>query len=457
MPSNTPTIPNRTVFIGDNLDVMRGLASDSVDLIYLDPPFNSNRNYGAPIGSAAAGANFKDIWTLNDVDLAWHGQIADQSPGLYDVIRCSQTTHGDGMMSYLIMMGVRLLEMNRLLKSSGSIYLHCDPTASHYLKLVMDSVFGKDKYKAEIVWRRSKSHNDSKNYGRITDTILFYSGANRINTDAIRTPLDPEYIKRTYRYSDAKGVFRLGDLKAPGGRGYEYVYHGHLGIWRYPEYRMAELEEQSLIHIKPGRVPCYKRYLHENKGKAVPNLWNDIGNINARAKEGVGYPTQKPLALLERIIKASSNYGDVVLDPFAGCATACVAAQRLGRKWIGIDLSPKAGDMIHHRLYKDLQLESTLAEVRTDLPTRTDLPSDPRPMDAIKEELFGKQRGFCNGCQRDFLYRNFEVDHIIPRAKAGSDHPSNLQLLCGACNKMKHTGTQAELIAKLKSAKLIAS
>ena len=405
MPSNTPTIPDRTVFIGDNLDVMRGLPTDSVDLIYLDPPFNSNRNYEAPIGSKAAGAAFKDTWSLSDVDLAWHGQIADENPGLYEVIRCSQITHGDGMMSYLVMMGVRLLEMKRLLKPSGSIYLHCDPTASHYLKLVMDSVFGKKNFRNEIIWRIgwvSGFKTQKRGWIRNHDTILYYAS--------------PEAAKK----------FNKEYLPYPDG----YVR-------------------------RDGKRPT-------GKGIPLEDTWNcsagdrlDSIMIKSFSKEKMGYPTQKPLQLLDRIIKASSNEGDVVLDPFAGCATACVAAERLNRKWIGIDLSDKAGDMIRLRLEKDEPLASSKVDIRTDLPIRTDLEDDPRTDQQVKEALYGSQQGNCNGCQQHFPYRNFEVDHIIPRAKNGADHPSNKQLLCGACNRVKGTGTQAALIAKLTADKIL--
>ena len=162
---------DKTIFIGDNLHVMRGMNSDSVDLIYLDPPFNSNRNYAAPIGSQAAGAAFKDTWTLNDIDIAEHGELAEGAPSLHTVIQAARETHGKGMQSYLIMMSTRLLEMERILKDTGSIYLHCDPTASHYLKLVMDAVFGRDNFQNEVVWKRTSAHNDPGRFGRIHDTI----------------------------------------------------------------------------------------------------------------------------------------------------------------------------------------------------------------------------------------------------------------------------------------------
>ena len=171
---------NRTIWTGDNLDILRGMNSECVDLIYLDPPFNSNRTYEAPIGSDAAGAKFKDAWTLSDVDLAWHGEIADKEPAMYAIIDAAGVAHGTRMKSYLIMMGVRLLEMKRILKDTSSVYLHCDPTASHYLKMLMDSIFGQGNFRSEIIWRRSNAHSKTKKqFGLIHDTLLFYSKSNK--------------------------------------------------------------------------------------------------------------------------------------------------------------------------------------------------------------------------------------------------------------------------------------
>ena len=483
MPTNPTAIPDRTVFIGDNLDVLRGLDSESVNLIYLDPPFNSNRTYEAPIGSKAAGAAFQDTWNLSDVDLAWHGQIADRNPALYEIIRSSRLAHGDGMMSYLIMMGVRLIELKRVLKPSGSIYLHCDDTASHYLKLVMDAVFGREWYKNEIVWKRTAGRSDAKKFGRVHDIILYYAGPGAVwNTQW--QPHSPGYAAKYYRNKDSRGQWQGTSMIAPGtsrgesGMAWNNYDPGLIGQhWRtptkggmsnwirdnvisgwphgYPSVhdRLNALDEAGLIYWprKKGGQPRLKRYLASTKGTAVTDIFSDINKLEAKSKEKVGYPTQKPLALLDRIIKASTNEGDVVLDPFAGCATACVAAERLNRKWIGIDLSAKAGEMIQLRLEKDLGLASSLATVRTDIPVRTDLEDDPRTDRQVKEALYGAQEGNCNGCQHHFPFRNLTRDHIIPRSKGGSDHPSNIQLLCAVCNSMKGTGTHAALLAKLSA------
>ena len=222
-----PNWANRTMWTGDNLDIMRGMNSESVDLIYLDPPFNSNRNYAAPIGSEAAGAAFKDTWTLDDVDLAWHGEIAEQHPALYAIIGAAREAHGKGMQSYLIMMGVRLLEMRRLLKETGSVYLHCDHTASHYLKLLMDAVFGSGNFRNDITWKRFNFHADAKRFGRVADNLLFYSKSNKYIFNPQRVPYSKEYIDSKFTHRDLDGRrFRLDNLNPPGGRGPVYEFNG---------------------------------------------------------------------------------------------------------------------------------------------------------------------------------------------------------------------------------------
>lgn len=219
---NQPNWVNRTMWTGDNLDIMRGMNSESVDLIYLDPPFNSNQNYAAPIGSEAAGAAFKDTWTLDDVDLAWHGEIAEQHPALYAIIGAARESHGAGMQSYLIMMGVRILEMRRLLKPTGSIYLHCDPTASHYLKLLMDAVFGSGNFKTEVVWKRSSAHSDTKQgrrqHGRIHDILLFYTRSDEWTWNPVYTEYDREYVEKFYKHVEpgTGRRYTLGDIAGPG-------------------------------------------------------------------------------------------------------------------------------------------------------------------------------------------------------------------------------------------------
>ncbi len=466
---NPPNFVSGTVWTGDNLPVMRGINSACVDLIYLDPPFNSNEDYAAPIGSRAAGAAFKDTWTLSDIDVYEHGELAERSPAAYAVIDAARQTHGKSMMSYLIMMAVRLIEMRRILKDTGSIYLHCDDTASHYLKLLMDAVFGARSYRNSLVWKRTSAHNSAKNYGRITDTILYYSNGENYVWNKVSQAYDKEYLDRFYRYKDEKGRFRVGDLTGAGLR------HGDSGKhWRgvnpskkgrhwavpmktlsqaYPNRDLSSLSTQKKLDLldeaglvywpKRGTVPSLKRYLDLTKGVPVQELIADIRPIGSRARERTGYPTQKPIALLDRIISASSNEDDVVFDPFCGCATTLVAADRLNREWAGIDLSPLAVKLVDQRIRDDRGALWGGVIVRDDPPRRSDMGKLPNYR-THRHRLYGEQEGVCAGCDTHFPFKVMEVDHILPRSKGGSDHYENLQLLCTHCNKSKGSKTMAE-------------
>ena len=451
-----PNFADKTIWTGDNLDILRGLNSESVDLVYLDPPFNSNRDYEAPIGSAAAGAAFKDTWTLSDLDTAWMGLIADEHPAIYKTLETAGLTHGKSMQSYLCMIAVRLLEMNRVLKNTGSLYLHCDTTASHYLKLLMEAVFGANDFGNEIIWQRSRSKGlASTRFARNHDAILRVTKSDKATWNPIYTGHNPEYVKRTYRYKDDDGrLYRLDNLVNPNKDrpNLTYEFLGVTRVWRWTKERMQKAYEDGIVvQTAPGRVPAMKRYLDEQKGTPVGDVWTDIRPLQGNSKEYKGYPTQKPLALLERIIKASSNEGDVVLDPFCGCATACVAAETLGRQWVGIDISPRAVQLTNMRLKETMGglFHDRLVTARTDIPKRTDIDA-PIPYRQNKHVLFGRQEGRCNGCLTEFPFRAFAVDHVIPRSRGGTDHIDNLQLLCTHCNSVKRDRPMEYLVARLR-------
>ncbi len=381
-----PNFRNRTVWTGDNLDILRGLNSESVDLIYLDPPFNSNANYAAPIGSEAAGAAFKDTWALSDVDAEWINLIEGKHPALYRVLLAAMT---DSDKSYLAYMAARILEMRRVLKPTGSIYLHCDPTMSHYLKLVMDAIFGRKQFRNEIVWAYHRWTAATKHFQRMHDTILLYGKTSKVTFNQLLEP------------HSAKGIKR------------------HKGKTRKTAIVDGALEQQ---------------YVAKSGTKAMRDVW-EISYLNANARERTGYPTQKPVKLLQRIVRASSGEGDTILDPFCGCATTMVAAEGLGRSWVGMDISPKGAELAVSQVKKFQGLFRDIVH-RTDIPQRTDLGKLPAPR-THRRALYGTQGGFCAGCREHFQPRHLEVDHIIARAKGGTDHAENLQLLCGHCNRTK--------------------
>ena len=396
-----PNFANRTLWTGDNLDIMRNINSECIDLIYLDPPFNSNRNYSAPVGSKAAGAAFKDIWTLDDVKLAWLDEIEYLHPAIFALANAAGITHGPNMKAYLLCMGIRLIQMKRILKPSGSVYLHCDPTSGHYLKVLMDAVFGKGSFRNDIAWCYTGPSNTTRWFPRKHDSILFYASSSK-------TPFWPNRIRVPYK--------KLNTGKTQG-------------IFKHA----ATLK---------------------TRGKVPEDWWTEFSPVGRLANERIGYPTQKPLALLERIILASTRKGQLVFDPFCGCATSLVAAERWGRQWAGIDLSALSIKLVRRRIKEDnplfnskLILHSNTADFALAAQADTPEPADYRQ---YKHDLYGKQSGECAGCKEHFQLRNLTIDHIVPRSRGGTHIRTNLQLLCQACNSTKGTGTQQELKAKLK-------
>ena len=461
-----------TVFIGDNLHIMRGMNSGQIDLIYLDPPFNSNHDYAAPIGSEAAGAAFKDTWTLQDLDDAWYGYIADKHPALYSILDASGLATGDSVKSYLIYMAIRILEMKRLLKPTGSIYLHCDPTMSHYLKVVMDAIFDRRNFRNEIFWQRYSGRAKGnqytpKTFGVHNDNLLFYVKNRETKLVDLYTSLSAADLNIQYPKIDAKGR-RYTEIAHFRGKNMAprpslcYTWRGytnpHPSGWRVClDVLEKEYQDGKVVIHKNGRLER-RRFYDPQKGVVLGNIWTDIQP--PKKGEVTGYPTQKPLELLKRIIKASSNKGDVVFDPFCGCGTTCIAAQDLDRKWVACDISQMAGELVVKRMEKELGMFYE-GEVRNDFPKRTsnDLTAEENEVfgDAKiercnslnnKYQLFGKQGGRCNGCGLKLEFKLFEIDHIIPQVLNGSDHISNLQLLCGPCNSSKGVRPTNEFMAQ---------
>lgn len=364
-----PKLQTNTLYYGDNLEVLRDhIPDDSVDLIYLDPPFNSNRSYNVLFKEAGKGESPAQIEAFEDT---WHpGESANRAfeevaiRGTDDTARLLKAMvdalgHND-VTAYLSMMAVRLIELHRVLKPTGSIYLHCDPTASHYLKVLMDSIFGPANFVNEIVWKRSDAHNDvgqgARHMGRVHDVVLFYRKTQDATFNQVFNPLPHSTVANWYRYVDPETGRRYnkGDLSGPGGAAKGspvFAWNGVTRAWRFSKTNMERLErEGKLVYSKTG-IAYMKRYLDESKGVSMQDWWDDIQMLRGIQKgERLGYATQKPLALLERIIAVSSNGGDVVLDPFCGCGTAVHAAQKLGRKWIGIDITNLAINLIRRRM-----------------------------------------------------------------------------------------------------------
>ncbi len=363
-----------SLFFGDNLYILRDeIKNESVDLVYLDPPFNSKRDYNllfkTPKGqeSDAQITAFDDSWhwgeqAEREFTELLHQENTDVSEMIQSLRRFLKESD---MMAYLVMMTNRLLELHRVLKPTGSLYLHCDPTASHYLKIVLDATFGLQNFRNEIIWKRQSAHSDAKTkFSDIADIILFYAKSNSTLFIPQYGEYDQSYISNFYRFddNDGRGVYRLGDMASPNPR--PNMMYEWLGFscpakgWRYQRETMQKLHDEGRIYYprhKDGsfdtsKRPSLKRYLKEQEGSIITNIWDDINPLHASDAERLGYPTQKPLSLLERVIQASSKEGDVVLDPFCGCGTAIHAAETLKREWIGIDITHLAISLIEKRM-----------------------------------------------------------------------------------------------------------
>jgi site-specific DNA-methyltransferase (adenine-specific) len=368
------------LYYGDNLDILRRYIPDeSVDLVYLDPPFNSQRDYNV-IFKNEAGRNtdaqlvaFEDTWHWGPNAEATYayltnstrheGRVPEQVSTLIAALR--KGIHENQMLAYLVEMTIRLVELRRVLKPTGSLYLHCDPTASHYLKVVLDAIFGPENFRNEVIWKRTSAHNTAKRYGSVHDVILFYTRSTSSTWVAQLQPYSAEYLKSHYGASEADGRrYRLNDITGSGiskgetGKDWRGLNPTTIGRhWTRPPADLDAMDEKGLIHWpEKGGWPAVKRYLEG--GVALQDIWTDIPPINSQAKERLGWDTQKPEALLARILEASSREGDIVLDPFCGCGTAVVAAQKLGRRWIGIDITYLAIAVMKARLKDIFGLEA---------------------------------------------------------------------------------------------------
>lgn len=454
---------------------MRGMNSETVDLIATDPPFNKGKDFHATPDSLASGAKFQDRWSWDDdIDQKWIDQIADDWPNVWYVIESARESWGDDMGAYLCFMGVRLIAMRRLLKPTGSIYLHCDPTASHYLKMLMDSIFDRSMFLNEIIWHYDGPQRPSrKRFGSKHDVIF-------------------RYAKTSSYLSNEDGIAPFQALSDEELSGYKCLADGRYYYTTprgdYTDKSIQRLMKEDRVEYTRNNKVRIRHFLPVEVGivgrkKQLPDVWSDIVSLgHAGGREKTNFPTQKPLALYERIIRASSKEGDMVLDPFAGCATTCVAAERLNREWVGIDIWDGAYDVTIDRFKGVTGLESEHGSRRNPilskgkvhylkrLPKRTDEGETDAPYLKVKnklkprevsdglsnsqrkQKLLDTKGTTCQGCGRTFDdARYLELDHNTPRADGGSNNISNRILLCSPCNRLKsHKFTLSGLIMENK-------
>ena len=515
---NTDTL-NRTIWIVDNLPFLRSLDNESVDLVVIDPPFGKRQTFTGNLkppltdeeleneydllaewgiqneedaydvgiefpDQSGTTAKFADIWDfrfqVTQADWDW---LEDVCPAARALIDATRLTHSDSIAGYITFMTLRMLEIHRILKPAGSVYLHCDHEANAYLRQMMDAIFGQDCFRNEIVWKRFNFHADAKRFGRVSDTILYYTKSVRYLFNPQRAPFSKEYVESKFRYQDKDGRrFRLSDLNPPGGRGPIYEFHGVTKPWRYTKENMLKLESQGRIYTG-SKIAQLKRFLDELDGQAVHTIWTDIPPINPRAKERTGYPTQKPQALAKRIISASSNPGDLVLDCFAGCAYVPVAAELLGRRWIACDMSPRAWTVVRRQFEKQpdlgivtegidigaveehlvteeniarirvrgpnkLPVRTTDDEVQRRMPLKKDLVFRRKPKETSRQiwdafvEEWGTECWYC-GTPMANDRRVLQLDHVDPR-DGTNDDCWNRALACSPCNSDKRNALTPE-------------
>lgn len=453
------------LYFGDNLDILRAYIPDeSVDLIYLDPPFNSNRSYNVlfrEMNGTAADSQieaFDDTWhwtpkaegTLREIETTAPPHVVDMMQAIVSFVGRNDVT------AYLVMMTIRLLELHRVLQPTGSLYLHCDPTASHYLKVVLDTIFGPENFRSEITWKRYSAHNDARrSYASVTDSILFYSKTRDAVFNVQFRPYDPDYIAKYFRHTDESGRrYASNNLQSPNPRpNLTYSYKGYPpppNGWKVDLEKMQELDRQGrLLFPKNPKGRIRLRYwLDEMPGVPVNNLWDDLPALTGSHAERLGYPTQKPLILLERIVQASSNPGDVILDPFCGCGTTVCAAQKLDRRWIGIDVTHLAIALMRSRL-RDMfgdEVEYDVIGLPADLHSAGALAAEDRmkfeawALSLIDARPAQDKRGADRGLDGVIYFRDEaegKAKRVIVQVKSGHVQSSIIRDLAGVVRREK--------------------
>ncbi|MCJ7833510.1 MAG: restriction endonuclease [Deltaproteobacteria bacterium] len=451
-----------TLYYGDNLDILRRYIKDeTIDLVYLDPPFKSNQNYNVLFkeknGSQAASQirAFEDTWTWGQDDEVVYADLVTKGGKVADCLQAFRTFMGPcDMLAYLVMMAPRLIELRRVLKRTGSIYLHCDPAASHYLKMLLDAIFGPERFVNEIIWKRTNAKGLAfTRFAGDHDTLLRYSKSDKWIWNPVYTEHNPEYVRKFYRFIEPETGRRytLDNLLNPNKDrpNLTYEFLGITRVWRWTKERMNEAYQKGVvIQSAPGRVPRLKRYLDEQEGTPIDDVWGDIKPIQAQAAERLGYPTQKPEALLDRIIKASSNEGDLVLDPFCGCGTTVAAAQKLKRRWVGIDITHLAITLMKKRLLDAFGTEAKFNVMGepTSLPDAAALAeSDPYQFQWWALGLVGarpveQKKGADKGIDGKIIFQGDETgkfEQVILSVKAGHTGRDHVHSLRGVMDGQK--------------------
>jgi site-specific DNA-methyltransferase (adenine-specific) len=455
------------LFYGDNLDVLRTYVRDeSVDLVYLDPPFNSSASYNVLFAeqdgsrSAAQVKAFGDTWRWDQGAAMAYEEVVEAGGEVSQAMRAFQTLLGpSNMLAYLSMMAPRLVELRRAMKPTASIYLHCDPTASHYLKLLMDAVFGPENFRNDIVWKRKAGRGETNaaaiRFGVTADNLLFYAKSKAAPFHRQYRENNPEYIAAKFTHQDSDGRrYRRDNLTSPSLRpNLVYEYKGYSPPpkgWAVSRARMEEMDAEGRLYFPPdkSRRIQRKRYLDELKGETVDSLWDDIPPINSQAAERLGYPTQKPEALLERVIETGSNPGDIVLDPFCGCGTAIAVSERLGRRWIGIDVTFLATHLIKSRLTEafgdSLEFE-VIGEPTTKSEAEKLAKEDPFQFEIwalskVKARNSDKGRGADQGIDGRLLFHEKfggKTRQVIISVKSGKTGPQHVRDLRGVIEREK--------------------